>query len=406
MTNRFPTWAWAVDASEPSLLRALAAGAYLDRRAVVPRDGRPARRRRRADGVRVGERPGGAEPQIMVTGAPAGGTVKLVQGPVDYAGATVPDPTRSRGRFRRRTSPRGAVTTSVDTTTSTLRPDRGARRHRPRRGRLEPGVVAACAAAPGHPGRARRSPKRSPASVGSTRPPSSGDARSSSQPATGSNPPRSRNWWPPSGSILASACGSNVRPPAVGLGPNRAVVGRVHDQRWDPAVDHAGIVDVLADRGVGEQGPHRAAARSERLAREVADDRRRVATREPDRERDHGERHLREPDRGAAPDRCRERAHQAVVGSLAERERGRGEGEGLDARGVPRRPERREHAAERVPHDRDRPISGRHRGEIAEVPRPVVRDVRLVRRSEPGEVGRDHPVPVAHPVGEPLPVPA
>ncbi|MEO8477089.1 MAG: twin-arginine translocation signal domain-containing protein [Actinomycetota bacterium] len=118
--NRFLTWAWAADPAEPSLLGALAAGriwfAEPSFRGMVDL---------LADGVA----PMGSVTvsdlaarslQLMVTGAPAGGSVRLVRGPVDYAGSTVPDPNTVTQSFPAGDLSSGSVTVSIDTTASTF----------------------------------------------------------------------------------------------------------------------------------------------------------------------------------------------------------------------------------------------------------------------------------------------
>ena len=118
MSNRFMTWAWAPDATEPSLLRALASGriwiAEPSFRGMI-------------DLLVDGVAPMGSVSvsglaarslTMMVTGAPAGGTVKLVQGPVDFAGATVPDPNTVSQSFPAAAFDAGSLAVSVDTTTS------------------------------------------------------------------------------------------------------------------------------------------------------------------------------------------------------------------------------------------------------------------------------------------------
>lgn len=120
MSNRFLTWAWAVDAAEPSLLRALASGriwiAEPSFRGMV-------------DLLVDGVAPMGSVSvsgssarslQIMATGVPAGGTVKLVRGPVDYAGAAVPDPNTVAQSLPASDFASGSVTVSVDTTAATF----------------------------------------------------------------------------------------------------------------------------------------------------------------------------------------------------------------------------------------------------------------------------------------------
>lgn len=118
MTNRFTTYAWAADASEPNLLSALAAGRVWIAEPSF---------RGMLDLLVDGAAPMGSASvsglaarnlMMMVTGAPAGGTVKLVQGPVDYAGATAPDPNTVTRSFPASDFASGSVTTSVDTTTS------------------------------------------------------------------------------------------------------------------------------------------------------------------------------------------------------------------------------------------------------------------------------------------------
>ncbi len=118
MTNRFMTWAWAADATEPNLLRALAAGRIWISEPSF---------RGMVDLLVDGVAPMGSVSvsdltarslTMMVTGAPAGGSVKLVQGPVDYAGATVPDPNTVSQSFPASDFASGSVTMSVDTTTS------------------------------------------------------------------------------------------------------------------------------------------------------------------------------------------------------------------------------------------------------------------------------------------------
>jgi hypothetical protein len=120
LPNRFLTWAWAADATEPSLLRALAAGriwiAEPSFRGMVDL---------LADGVA----PMGSvtvsdlaarDLQIMMTAAPAGGSVRLVRGPVDYAGTAVPDPNTVSQSFPASDFASGSVTVSVDTSASTF----------------------------------------------------------------------------------------------------------------------------------------------------------------------------------------------------------------------------------------------------------------------------------------------
>ena len=120
MQSRFLTWAWAVDSTESSLLAALASG-----RIWIGEPSFGGMVDLLVDGVA----PMGSvtvsdlaarELQIMLTGAPEGGTVKLVRGPVDYAGATLPDPNTVSQSYAASDFATGSVAVSVDTTASTF----------------------------------------------------------------------------------------------------------------------------------------------------------------------------------------------------------------------------------------------------------------------------------------------
>jgi hypothetical protein len=116
MPNRFLTWAWASDSTETSLLRALSAGRIWI--AEPPFNGM-------VDLLVDGVAPMGSVSvsdlasrslRIMVTGVPNGGSVRLVRGPVDYAGSTVPDPNTVSQTFPASDLSSGSVTVRIDTT--------------------------------------------------------------------------------------------------------------------------------------------------------------------------------------------------------------------------------------------------------------------------------------------------
>jgi hypothetical protein len=120
MPNRFLTWAWAADAGEASLLGALAAGrvwtaepSYRGMLDLLVDGVAP------MGSVSVGD-PASRDVQVIVTDAPAGGAVRLVRGPVDFAGASVPDPNTVTQTFPASDFTSGSVSVPVDTSASTF----------------------------------------------------------------------------------------------------------------------------------------------------------------------------------------------------------------------------------------------------------------------------------------------
>ena len=120
LANRFLTWAWAADTTEPSLLAAIAAGrvwiAEPSFRGMV-------------DLLVDGVAPMGSVTvsdlaargvQLMVSDAPVGGSVRLVRGPVDYAGVALPDPNTVSQSFPASDFASGSITVSIDTTAATF----------------------------------------------------------------------------------------------------------------------------------------------------------------------------------------------------------------------------------------------------------------------------------------------
>jgi hypothetical protein len=114
--NRFVTWAWATDSTESNLLRALAAGRIWIAEPTF---------RGTIDLLVDGSAPMGSVSvsdrttrslQLTVTGMPEDGSVRLVTGPVDYAGPTVPDPDTVSQRFATSDFSSGPATVSVNTT--------------------------------------------------------------------------------------------------------------------------------------------------------------------------------------------------------------------------------------------------------------------------------------------------
>ena len=271
MQSRFLTWAWAVDSTESSLLAALASG-----RIWIGEPSFGGMVDLLVDGVA----PMGSvtvsdlaarELQIMLTGAPEGGTVKLVRGPVDYAGATLPDPNTVSQSYAASDFATGSVAVSVDTTASTF-------------ARIEVLDSTGRVVAVSNPVWLLRAdpPEASPPPGRSSRRHRSSSDRLQAwplrpsvirEPACYRLEPLAQQELVAAGIEHASIGTRHERgPPGVRLGTHGSVVGRVDDERGDAAVDHARVLDVLRDRGVGEERPHRAAARGERLTREVADD--------------------------------------------------------------------------------------------------------------------------------------
>ncbi len=116
--NNFLTWAWAEGKAESSLMSALASG-----RCYFADLGF----RGRLDLTVDGFAPMGSasvadlasrQLQIVATGLPSGGSVRLVQGPVDFAGAAVPDPGTVTATLPVTEFATGSVTVSIDTSAS------------------------------------------------------------------------------------------------------------------------------------------------------------------------------------------------------------------------------------------------------------------------------------------------
>ena len=120
MKNRFLTWAWAPDVAESSLLGALSAG-----RIWIAEPSYRGMMDLLVDGVApMGSVSVSALPsrvvQVMVTDAPAGGTIRVVRGPVDYAGSAYPDPNTVTQSIPASDFSTGSVHVSVDTAQSTF----------------------------------------------------------------------------------------------------------------------------------------------------------------------------------------------------------------------------------------------------------------------------------------------
>jgi hypothetical protein len=121
-SSNFLTWAWAQDTTEPSLLGALRSGRCYFGDMQRFRGGR-------LDLVVDGVCPMGsvsvsAAPtrslQISAAALPYGGSVKLVRGPVDYAGPSVPDPGTTVDTMPASDFASGSVTRTLDTSVSTF----------------------------------------------------------------------------------------------------------------------------------------------------------------------------------------------------------------------------------------------------------------------------------------------
>jgi hypothetical protein len=116
-SNNFLTWAWAADLAQESLLAALAAGRcfFADM----------SRFRGQLDLLVDGVAPMGSVSVsdltsrrlvITATGLPAGGTVKLIMGPVDMAGPGVPFPGTTVRSFPASAFATGSMSVTLDTT--------------------------------------------------------------------------------------------------------------------------------------------------------------------------------------------------------------------------------------------------------------------------------------------------
>lgn len=118
--NGFVTWAWATDRTMSSLLHALAAGQVYF--------GDPFRFSGQLDLVVDGACPMGSVSvstapsralTLTATGVPSGGQVLLVQGVVDYAGSTQPDPRNTVKAFPASALTTGSVSVKLDNRVST-----------------------------------------------------------------------------------------------------------------------------------------------------------------------------------------------------------------------------------------------------------------------------------------------
>jgi hypothetical protein len=112
------TWAWATDATEPNLLSALSAGrawfADSQWRGMIDllADGMAA-----MGSVSVSSLDA-RDLTVMVTDIPAGGSARLIKGPVDLAGAMAPDPGTVATSIAAADLAGGTLTVSVDTAAS------------------------------------------------------------------------------------------------------------------------------------------------------------------------------------------------------------------------------------------------------------------------------------------------
>jgi hypothetical protein len=113
--NNFMTWAWATDATEPNLLSALAAGRawFAD-----------SQWRGMIDLLADGMAPMGSvsvsslnirDLTVIVTDVPAGGSARLIKGPVDLAGAVAPDPGTVATSIAAADLAGGTLTVPIDT---------------------------------------------------------------------------------------------------------------------------------------------------------------------------------------------------------------------------------------------------------------------------------------------------
>ena len=196
-------------------------------------------------------------------------------------------------------------------------------------------------------------------------------------------------------------------PGGVGLHPHGAIVARMREQTGDLAVQGVDPRDLLDERWIGPQRPQRPRPAADRLASEVDHGRGRIAAGQAE---GHGDRRPHRPDRstqGAPPRRGPEVGSGPEVHGLARRVGSGGQCQAGDAVAPAGRPQRGEHATQRVPHDPQRRGSRdlvRHRIEIGEVQRAVGVVFRLVGSAEPGEIRHDESVGRREAVDQALPV--
>ena len=120
-TNNFLTWAWAAGATESDLVTALHVGScfFGDTRRFSGTLDLVVDQTCPMGSASVSQQ-SSRSLAIKATGIPSGGAVQLVQGLVDYAGSTAPDPVTTMRSFAASDFSGGVRTVALDTTTSSF----------------------------------------------------------------------------------------------------------------------------------------------------------------------------------------------------------------------------------------------------------------------------------------------
>jgi hypothetical protein len=120
-TNNFLTWAWAAGSAEADLVAALRTGRcfFGDLRRFAGTLDLTVDQACPMGSASLSQQ-SSRSLAIKATGIPSGGAVQLVQGVVDYAGSTAPDPVTTSRSFPASDFLQGVKTVAVDTTTSSF----------------------------------------------------------------------------------------------------------------------------------------------------------------------------------------------------------------------------------------------------------------------------------------------